>query len=92
MKILKIYTAHEIALLSDPAFRLVVTQAIATEGFVEQYNRLNNVSLNLPKNGLEVLIDQATGAADKRHREYFNGLLNFIYVTVYLRLEPMAMG
>ncbi|EML3441802.1 hypothetical protein JAG53_002088 [Proteus mirabilis] len=92
MKIIKIYTPHELALLRDPAFRLIVIEAIGTDGFVEQYNLLNNVSLNQPKNGLEVLIDQAKGAADKHQRVYFNGLLKFIYETVYLRLEPMALG
>ncbi|EFJ8746324.1 MULTISPECIES: hypothetical protein [Klebsiella] len=89
MKIFKILTPYEIELLQNSGFRKVVNESISTEGFLEGYNRLNNITFNLPKNGLEILIDQATGAGDRRIREYLNDLLPFIYRAVYL---PLCSG
>ncbi|WP_243211111.1 hypothetical protein JQ760_028265 (plasmid) [Klebsiella pneumoniae] len=86
MKISKILTPYEIEMMRNSGFRKVVSESISTEGFLEGYNRLYNITLNLPKNGLDILIDQATGAGDRRTREYLNGLLPFIYRAVYLPL------
>ncbi|HCL5581035.1 TPA: hypothetical protein N2N40_002463 [Citrobacter freundii] len=86
MKIFKILTPYEIEMMRNSGFRKVVSESILTEGFLEGYNRLNNITLSLPKNGLDILIDQTTGAGDRRIREYLNGLLPFIYRAVYLPL------
>lgn len=87
MKVIKIYTRYEAELQTNPAFRLVVTEAIGTPGFLDEYNRLNGIVFNLPKNGLEMLIDQATGAGESRIRQYLIELLPFIWRTIYLPLH-----
>lgn len=92
MKIIRILTPCEIELMQNAGFRKVVSECIATTGFLDGYNRLNNIVLNLPTNGLDVLIDQATGAGDARIREYLNGLLPFIYRTVYQPLYSKFEG
>ena len=73
----------------NPAFEFIFKFCVDSAGFVETFNRMFNASINFnivePKNGLEAMIDQATG---------FNGFaisesdlakfIIFVYEAVYL--------
>lgn len=76
-----------LTLMLDPRFSQCVEESLKTEEMVEQFERLYGVSRpRQPRNGMEAIVDKATGYTDDQYRKFFSAFIIFVYDCVYTRL------
>lgn len=76
------------AMLTEPAFAEIITRCLDEEELIAGFCRIYEVELpRQPKNGLEALIDKATGYQEDSYRQFFSALIPFVHRVVYLPLK-----
>ena len=77
-----------LTLATDPALMHMVEKCLEEKEFVEQFTRLSGVGLpRKPANGLEAMIDNATGYQSDQYRKFFSEFIPFVHMSVYLPLK-----
>ncbi|MGO3395583.1 MAG: hypothetical protein ACTINL_03690 [Serratia proteamaculans] len=76
-----------LALILDPQFSQCIEESLKTEELVEQFERVYGVSRpRQSRNGMEAIVDKATGYTDDQYRKFFSAFIPFVYDCVYVRL------
>ena len=75
-------------LMSDPAFNTCLQRSLEEPELIAQFSRLCGVELpRNPRNGLEMMIDEATGYRKETFDKFFLAFIPFVYRVVYLPLK-----
>ncbi len=75
------------ALLTDLRFSECLEESFSTDELVSNFCRLYKVELpRTPSNGLEAMVDKATGYADDCWGKFFDAFIPFVYDCVYTRI------
>lgn len=76
------------ALLTEPAFSVVLERCLEEEELIAGFCRIYEVELpRPPRNGLEAMIDKATGYQEDSYRQFFSAFIPFVHRAVYLPLK-----
>lgn len=81
---------HEVirTLVSDPAFSLCLDRCLEEPELISNFCRLYEVELpRPPRNGLDVLVDEATGYRKDTFDKFFTAFIPFVHRVVYLPLK-----
>lgn len=77
-----------VTLTTDPALMHIVERCLEEKEFVEQFIRLYGVGLpRPPRNGLDAMVDEATGYRKDTYEKFFNAFIPFVHRAVYLPLK-----
>lgn len=76
-----------LTLLAEPTFAECLELCFCEEELVKEFERIYKVTRpRLPRNGLEAMIDKATGYEDSQWREFLSAFITFVYDCVWTRL------
>lgn len=74
-------------LMSDPAFTTCLQSSLEEPELIAQFSRLYGVELpRNPRNGLEMMVDEATGYRKETFDKFFTAFIPFVHRAVYLPL------
>ncbi|CFQ96789.1 Uncharacterised protein [Yersinia frederiksenii] len=77
-----------ITLLFDPAFNACLERCLDESELIANFCRLYEVELpRQPRNGLEMLVDEATGYRECAFDKFFTAFIPFVHRVVYLPLK-----
>lgn len=77
-----------LSLISDPAFSHCLERCLEEPEFISGFCRLFEVELPLaPRNGIEDLVDKATGYRKETFDKFFTAFIPFVHRAVYLPLK-----
>lgn len=75
-------------LMADPAFRFCLNGCMEEPEFISNFCRLYEVDLpRQPRNGLEAMVDEATGYRKDTFDKFFTAFIPFVHRVVYLPLK-----
>jgi len=77
-----------VTLAADPALMHMVEKCLEEKELVDQFIRLYGVGLpRPPRNGLDAMVDEATGYRKETYEKFFNAFIPFVHRAVYLPMK-----
>lgn len=75
-------------LMTEPAFSICLDRCMEEPEFISNFCRLYEVELpRQPRNGLEAMVDEATGYRKDTFDKFFTAFIPFVHRVVYLPLK-----
>ncbi len=75
-------------LITDPAFSFCLDRCLEEQEFISGFCRIFEVDFpRQPRNGLEAMIDEATGYRKDAFDKFFTAFIPFVHRVVYLPLK-----